>query len=254
MPENRIIIFVLVLAACAVLQAWRPRRQLTGGPERFLTNLGLMFTGSILVWLIVPAGAVAAAWWAEQQNVGLLRLAPLPDAATLLISIAALDLAIYWQHRAMHRWPLLWRLHRVHHSDIAIDTTTGVRFHPLEILLSMTYKMVVVILLGASPAAVLSYEVILSSFALFNHSNWAMPFDSELRHLVVTPDVHRVHHSSKPQETNSNYGNFLVFWDRLFGSFIAQPAAGHEKAQIGLEQYRTEQDQKLLRLLANPLK
>lgn len=254
MPENRLIIFVLVLVACLVLQAWRPRRVLDGESKRFMSNLGLMLSGSLLLWFVAPAGAVAAAWWAGQQLFGLFNLLSLPHYAALLISIVALDLAIYWQHRAMHYWPLLWRLHRVHHSDIAIEATTGVRFHPIEIVLSMAYKILVVILLGASPEAVLSYEIILSSFALFNHSNWAMPFDRYLRRLVITPDVHRVHHSSTLAETNSNYGNFLVFWDRLFGSFIEQPAKGHKKMQIGLEPYRSPQDQKLLSLLVNPLK
>lgn len=254
MPENRLIIFVLVLGTCLVLQALQPRRALVESSGRYLNNLGLMLSGSALVWLLAPAGAVTAAWWAEQHGLGLFRQMAWPNNLTLLLSIAALDFAIYWQHRAMHRWPLLWRLHRVHHSDIAIETTTGLRFHPIEIGLSMGYKMLVVVLLGASPEAVLSYEVILSSFALFNHSNWAMPFDRFIRYLVITPDVHRVHHSSAPTETNSNYGNFLVFWDRLFGSFIEQPDQGQQSMQIGLEQYRSTEDQKLLSLLVNPLK
>lgn len=254
MPENRLIIFALVLLTCFVLQARRPRRAIDTPASRYLNNLGLMLLGSLLVWLVVPAGAVSAAWWASQQSLGLFNLLPLPSAIELVLSIVVLDAAIYWQHRAMHHWPILWRLHRVHHNDLAIETTTGVRFHPLEILLSMFYKIAVVIALGAGPMAVLGYELILSSFALFNHSNWAMPFDRYLRRVVITPDVHRVHHSVITNETNSNYGNFLVFWDRLFGSYQAQPQAGHKKMQIGLEQYRANDDQKLLSLLTNPLK
>jgi len=256
MQENRLIIFALVLTTCFVLQSWRPRRAIKEPHSRHLHNFGLMLVGSFLVWLLLPAGAIAAALFASKHNFGLLPFfgAPWPAVVDIGIGVILLDAAIYWQHRAMHHWPLLWRIHRVHHSDLAIDASTGVRFHPVEIVLSMAYKMLVVSLLGISPFAVLCYEVILSSFALFNHSNWAMPGDRVLRRLLVTPDVHRVHHSVKPSETNSNYGNFLLIWDRIFGSYRPQPSAGHKKMQIGLEQFRQANDQKLLSLIANPLK
>lgn len=211
-----------------------------------------MFSGAALLWLVVPASAVTAAWFAEKQAFGLLHFTALPAYIEMAVSVIALDLAIYWQHRAMHRWPLLWRLHRVHHSDLHLDTSSGIRFHPLEIVLSMVYKMAVVLAMGASAEAVLVYEILLSSFALFNHSNWAMPADKWLRKLVVTPDVHRVHHSVIQTETDSNYGNLLILWDKLFGSYTAQPTAGHIDMNIGTEQYRDPHSQKLLTLLVNP--
>lgn len=254
MSEWRPIIFIVVLITCGLLQTWRPRRANAASRQRLFSNFGLMFSGAGLLWLVVPAGAVAAALWAQQQSWGLLTTFSLATPLALLLSIVALDCAIYWQHRAMHRWPLLWRLHRCHHSDLHLDTSTAVRFHPIEILLSMLYKMGVVIVLGASAEAVLLYEVLLSSFALYNHSNWAMPADRWLRKIIVTPDVHRVHHSVIETETNSNYGNLLVCWDKLFGSYTAQPRLGHLKMQIGLEQYRDPSSQKLLTLLFNPLR
>lgn len=252
MSEIRPIIFVLVLISCWLLQSYWPRRQQSNFDKRLFNNFGLMFSGAFLLWLIVPLGATGAALWAEHQHWGLLRQFALPLWLSTLLCVVALDAAIYWQHRAMHRWPLLWRLHRVHHSDLQLDTSSGVRFHPLEILLSMFYKMAIVIAIGASAESVVIYEVVLSSFALFNHSNWAMPADHSLRKLIVTPDVHRVHHSVSPAETNSNYGNFLVLWDKLFGSYIEQPQTGHQQMQIGLEQYRDPASQKLLTLLSNP--
>lgn len=252
MSEYRPIIFVLVLIVCWLLQNWRSRRdeQSTGG--RLLSNFGLIAVGSFLLWLLVPAGAVGAAVWAHTHSLGLLNQLSATSWATVLVSVVTLDAAMYWQHRAMHQWPILWRLHRVHHSDPLLDTSSGLRFHPAEILLSMLYKMAVVTALGAPAEAVLLYEVLLSSFALFNHSNWAMPADNCLRKLLVTPDVHRVHHSVLEAETNSNYGNMLTLWDKLFGSYQAQPQAGHKKMQIGLEQYQDSKSQKLLTLLLNP--
>lgn len=252
MSEMRPIIFVLVLVGCWLLQSGFPRRAQQTTGSRLIGNFGLMLGGSFLLWLVVPLGALGAAAWASEKHWGLLQLADLPPALTVIATVILMDCAIYWQHRAMHQWPLLWRLHRVHHSDLQLDTSSGVRFHPLEILLSMFYKMAVVIALGASAEAVLIYEVLLSSFALFNHSNWAMPADALIRKLIVTPDVHRVHHSVIARETNSNYGNLLVLWDKLFGSYINQPSAGHDEMTIGLEQYRAPDSQRLLTLLTNP--
>ncbi len=248
----RPIIFVLVLISCWLLQSYWPRRQQGNVNARLIGNFGLLLSGSLLLWLVVPLGATGAALWAEQQHWGLLRQLPLPLWLSTVLCVVALDAAIYWQHRAMHQWPLLWRLHRVHHSDLQLDTSSGVRFHPLEILLSMLYKMAIVIALGASAESVVIYEVVLSSFALFNHSNWAMPADHYLRKLIITPDVHRVHHSVNAAETNSNYGNFLVLWDKLFASYVEQPQTSHQQMQIGLEQYRDSHSQKLLTLLSNP--
>lgn len=254
MAEMRPIIFVLVLVVCWLLQHYQPRRQQNLEKGRLVSNFGLLLAGNFLLWLTLPAAAVAASLWAEQSGLGLFNLIKLPTVFSSLAVIVALDFAIYWQHRAMHQWPILWRLHRAHHSDLQLDTSSALRFHPLEILLSMLYKAFWIILLGASIEALLCYQVILSSFALFNHSNWHMPADSSIRKLLVTPDVHRLHHSINPAETNSNYGNFLVLWDKLFGSYQAQPELGHQKMVIGLEQYRDEQSQKLLTLLFNPFR
>lgn len=254
MSDLRLIIFLLLLALFIGLQHWQPRRSRASQPSAMFSNFGLVLSSSALLWLLLPAGAIGASLWAEQADFGLLRLTNLTPWLSAGIAIVALDMAIYWQHRAMHRWSLLWRLHRVHHSDLAFESTTGLRFHPLEILLSMLYKMAVVCLLGASAEAVLIYEILLSSFALFNHSNWAMPADAWLRKLVVTPDVHRVHHSVIKAETNSNYGNFLLLWDRLFGSYRPQPQNGHVNMQIGLQEYRDRRSQKLLFLLLNPFR
>lgn len=252
MNEVRPIIFTLVLLGCWLLQSCWPRRQELFERQRLVSNFGLMLTGGFLLWLLVPAGAITAALWAEQHQFGLFRQLTVPTILSTFVTVVVMDAAIYWQHRAMHRWQLLWRLHRVHHSDLQLDTSSGLRFHPLEILLSMAYKMLVVVALGASAEAVLVYEVILSSFALFNHSNWAMPADKFIRKLFVTPDVHRVHHSVLMLETNSNYGNFLVIWDQLFGSYIEQPRKGHQQMSIGLEEYRESASQKLVTLLRNP--
>ena len=191
----------------------------------------------------------------QNHGFGLLALTPWPGIIESALAIAVLDLAIYWQHRWFHQLPWLWRIHRVHHSDTQFEVTLGLRFHPAEILLSMLYKFAVIIALGPSAAAVALYEVLLATFALITHADVALPgqWDRRLRIVLVTPDWHRVHHSVHRNETDSNYGNLLTLWDRLFASRIAQPRDGHPGMAIGLPQFRAPADQTLPALLRLPL-
>ena len=179
-----------------------------------------------------------------------------PLALSVVVTIVGMDFAIYWQHRAFHRVPWFWRMHRVHHSDTGFDTTTGVRFHPAEIVLSLAWKLVVVVALGAPAAGVVAFEVLLSVSSLFNHGNVRLPsgLDRRLRRIIVTPDMHRVHHSSRVEETDSNFGFNLALWDRVFASYRAQPAAGHAGMEIGLEQFRDAASQRFTALLAQPFR
>jgi sterol desaturase/sphingolipid hydroxylase (fatty acid hydroxylase superfamily) len=191
---------------------------------------------------------------AQERHWGLLNNVPLPPWLGVVFGVMALDLAIYLQHVLFHAIPTLWRLHMVHHADLDIDVTTGLRFHPIEIVLSMGLKLMAVTLLGASPSAVLVFEVALNATAMFSHSNMRLPvwFDRWLRLFVVTPDMHRVHHSVIIRETNSNYGFNLPWWDRLFGTYKAQPDRSHDGMTIGLAQFRDPARLTLHRLLALP--
>jgi sterol desaturase/sphingolipid hydroxylase (fatty acid hydroxylase superfamily) len=237
----RLAIFLGVFAAMAGWEALAPRRPLsTPRPERWGRNLGLAALNSACVQLLVPLQAVGVAALAERRGWGLLGHAALPPVPALILSVVLLDLAIYLQHRYFHHNPALWRLHLVHHVDLDIDVTTGARFHPVEILLSMGLKMGLVALLGTPVAAVVAFEVLLNASSMFNHANvrLAAPIDRLLRLAVVTPDMHRVHHSVVPRETGSNFGFNLPWWDRLFGTYRPQPAAGHAGMQIGLPWFR----------------
>lgn len=209
---------------------------------------------SLALRLLLPVAAVGAAAFAEQRDWGLFNQFTLPLAIPVVLTLLALDLLIYWQHRLLHALPWLWRLHRVHHSDLSIDVTTALRFHPLEILLSMLLKMAAVALLGAPPVAVLAFEILLNATAMFNHANLRLPAYSDrfLRQFIVTPDMHRVHHSWHQDETNSNFGFNLPWWDHLFGSYRAQPRDGHRAMSIGLKAFRDDKDQGLIALLAQP--
>jgi sterol desaturase/sphingolipid hydroxylase (fatty acid hydroxylase superfamily) len=186
----------------------------------------------------------------------LLHALALPPWANVPLAVMALDLAIYLQHVLFHAVPALWRLHRMHHADLEIDVTTGARFHPIEILLSMGIKLGVIAALGTPAVAVLLFEVLLNATSMFNHSNVAMPawLDRVLRWIVVTPDMHRVHHSIVVRETNSNFGFNLPWWDRLFGTYRDQPAAGHDGMTIGIEQFRDPVEQRLDRMLTQPFR
>ena len=233
--------FLAVLALMATWEALAPRRALAvSRARRWASNLGIVVLNSVLVRTLLPATAVTIAALAQERGWGLLNQYDVSFAAAVLASILALDLAIYLQHVMFHAVPGLWRLHRVHHADLDFDVTTGARFHPIEILLSMLIKMAVIVVLGASAAAVMIFEVLLNATALFNHANVRLfpAADRLLRLLVVTPDMHRVHHSVEEHESNSNFGFNLSLWDRIFRTYKAQPDAGHQGMTIGIRGYR----------------
>lgn len=241
----RLAAFAGVFLAMALLELLIPKRDLDHAKgRRWLTNIAIGGIDSLLLRLMamlaVPVAAVAAAIWAEARGWGLLNLVAWPGWLEMAIALAVLDLAIYGQHVASHHVPALWRLHKVHHADVDIDVTTAIRFHPVEIGLSMLWKIVVVLALGPSAISVVLFEVLLNACAMFNHANIALPgaVDRVLRLIVVTPDMHRVHHSVEDDETNSNFGFNLPWWDRLFGTYRAQPRAGHDDMTIGIATFR----------------
>jgi len=232
-----------------------PRRPLTTSKRaRWVSNLGLVLIDSVIVRLAFPAGLAGVAFLVQQRGWGLFNQFDLSTLLEIIFSVLILDLAIYLQHVMFHSAPLLWRLHMVHHSDMDIDVTTGIRFHPIEILLSMGIKMAVVVLIGAPPASVLIFEIILNGTSMFNHGNVGYPrhIDSYLRLLVVTPEMHRVHHSAIRWETNSNLGFNFPWWDRLFGTYRNQPAKGHLDMIIGLDQYKEPHKLTFFWLIALP--
>jgi len=233
--------FGALLVVMAVWEVLAPRRALAFSRlRRWASNLGIVVLNSVLVRLVFPLAAVALAGLAQERGWGLLNQYQVPFVAAFLASVVALDLAIYLQHVMFHALPVLWRLHRVHHADPDYDVTTGVRFHPIEIALSMLIKLAAVVLLGPPAAAVMIFEVLLNATAMFNHANVRLPapLDRMLRVLIVTPDMHRVHHSMEDHETNSNFGFNLSVWDRLFRTYKAQPDAGHERMNIGIRNFR----------------
>lgn len=256
-PLLRGAAFLLVLAVMAAAEVASPRRRREiPRVVRWTNNLALVVLDTLVLRLVFPVLAVGMAVLAHDKGFGLLNVVAVPGWLAILASILVLDLVVYLQHVLFHAVPGLWRLHRVHHADLEIDVTTGLRFHPIEILLSMLIKLAAVSALGAPPVAVLLFEVILNGMAMFNHSNLRLPepVDRLLRTVVVTPDMHRVHHSVVPAETNSNYGFNLSLWDRLLGTYRAQPAAGHEAMTIGLEQFRSPRELWLDRLLSQPFR
>lgn len=247
--------FVAVLAVLALAEAAAPRRaRRLPRLGRWTNNLLLLVVDSAAVRLLVPLLAVGAALAAARHGWGLFHQAGLPGWLAVPLAILLLDLVIYVQHRVFHAVPLLWRLHMVHHADPDIDVTTGGRFHPLEILLSMLIKMAAVVVLGAPAAAVLLFEVLLNATSMFNHANLALPplVDRTLRTVLVTPDMHRVHHSVRREETNSNFGFNVPWWDRLFGSYRDQPQDGHAGMTIGLSQFQSTPRQGLVWMLLLP--
>lgn len=256
-PTLRLIFFFGLLVAFAVWELAAPRRRIEI-PRllRWSNNLALIFIDTMLVRLTFPVLAVGLALIAQDRGWGLFNIWELPGWLAIVLAMLALDLAIYLQHVLFHAVPALWRLHRMHHADLEFDVTTGLRFHPLEILMSMGIKLAVVAALGPPAVAVVMFEVLLSGTALFNHSNIRLPgrLDAVLRLLVVTPDMHRVHHSIYPDETNSNFGFSVPWWDRLLGTYIAQPRDGHEGMAIGIGQFRTSRDLWLDRMLLQPLR
>jgi sterol desaturase/sphingolipid hydroxylase (fatty acid hydroxylase superfamily) len=250
-------VFLGVLAVMALWEVAAPRRR-REIPRllRWSNNLALVVLDAAVVRLAFPVLAVGLAATAQAQGWGLFNVWDVPGWLAVLASILLLDLAIYLQHVMFHAVPALWRLHRMHHADLEFDVTTGLRFHPVEIVLSMGIKLAVVAALGPPAVAVLVFEVLLNASAMFNHSNLKLPgrLDAVLRLVIVTPDMHRVHHSVIPSETNSNFGFNVPWWDRLLGTYRAQPREGHDGMTIGIEQFRTPRDLWLDRMLIQPLR
>ncbi len=249
--------FLGIFAAMAAWEALAPRRALHERKSlRWTNNLALTVLNSVLVRAILPVAAIGVAGFAAERGMGVLNIFPLPQAWAIVVSVLVLDAAIYLQHLMFHAVPLFWRLHRVHHADVDIDVTTGARFHPIEIALSMLIKFAVILVLGPPAVAVLIFEVLLNATSMFNHGNVRLPvrIDRVLRWLVVTPDMHRVHHSIDPRETNSNFGFNVPWWDRLFGTYRAQPRAGHDAMTIGIEQFRERRELWLDRMLLQPFR
>ena len=239
----------------AVLEGLAPRGRLrTSKGTRWLSNISVTFLGTALVRLAFPFTAVAFAGMVEARGWGFFNAAPFHPLLEMVLAVVALDLVIYGQHVLFHLRPLLWRLHMMHHADLDIDVTTGARFHPLEILLSMVIKLCAIAAIGPAPGAVVAFEVILNAMAMFNHSNFALPLalDRIARVLLVTPVMHRVHHSVIIRETNSNYGFNLSLWDRLFQTYRPQPLKGHDEMAIGLANHRDPGRLTLPHLLAMP--
>ncbi len=253
----RLSFFLSVLVLCGLWEWLTPRKQLTQNKLfRWLNNLGLIAFNSLCLSLLMPFLAFEVAVRIGQSNIGLFNHIDMPFALEVFLCVILLDLAIYAQHLVFHRVPWLWRLHRMHHADQDIDVTTGARFHPIEIILSMWIKISLIAVLGISPLAVLIFEVVLNASAMFNHSNAKLPLalDKQLRKWVVTPDMHRVHHSVIAKETHSNFGFCLSIWDRMFRTYIAQPALGHDNVKIGLPLFRQPNEQRLDKMLTQPFR
>jgi sterol desaturase/sphingolipid hydroxylase (fatty acid hydroxylase superfamily) len=256
-PVIRLSCFLGVLVLMALWELLTPRRpQSIKRLLRWPNNLSLVVIDTLVVRLLFPLAAVGMAFFAQTKGWGLLNIIPLPAWFTLPVAVLLLDLTIYGQHVAFHAAPLLWRLHRMHHADLEFDVTTGLRFHPGEIVLSMIIKLASVLVLGAPPLAVLVFEVLLNATSMFNHGNVRLPpwLDRALRLVVVTPEMHRVHHSIDRQETDRNFGFNLPWWDRLFGTYRAQPALGHLRMTLGIDRFRDPQELRLHRMLWQPLR
>lgn len=252
----RLGFFFGVFAIMAIWEVIAPRRVLTTSKVlRWINNLALVFLNSLMLRFLFPAVAAGVAVFVQQQGWGLLNNYHPPVLFSVFIAIVAMDFVIYLQHITVHAIPLLWRLHRVHHADLDFDVTTGARFHTLEIILSMLIKLATILLLGPPVVAVIMFEVMLNATAMFNHGNVILPasVDRVMRWFLVTPDMHRVHHSVEYNETNSNFGFNLPWWDRLFGTYRDQPRDGHEGMTIGIGEYRDEkQVDRLPGMLALP--
>lgn len=256
-PAIRLGAFVGVFSLVALWETLSPRRRrVLPRLLRWSNNIAIVVVNSLLLRIVFPAAAVGFAWFAAERGIGLFNLTELPPLLEGLLAFLVLDLAIWAQHLALHKVPLLWRLHRMHHADLDFDVTTGARFHPIEILLSMAIKFAVVVALGAPPLAVLLFEVALNATSMFNHANASLPAPLErlVRLVVVTPDMHRVHHSIIRRETDSNFGFNFPWWDRLFGTYRAQPEAGHDGMTIGIESFRDKAETRLDRLLTQPFR
>ncbi len=257
----RLAAFLGIFTTMAVYELWSPRlerAEMVGAlkSRRWFANLSMVLLSSVVLRIAFPAAAVGAALWAQDNGIGFFNIFAMPPVIAGIASFILLDFAVWLEHVASHKIPLLWRIHRMHHADNGFDVTTGLRFHPLEILLSMVWKAGIVVALGAPVLWVLIFEIVLNGTSMFNHSNVRLPLglDRVLRRVLVTPDMHRVHHSSIPDETDSNYGFNFPFWDRLFGTYVPQPRRGHEAMEIGLSEYRGVLTAKLGWMLALPFR
>ncbi len=256
-PVIRLGCFLGVLVLMALWEALTPRRgQSIGRLQRWPNNLGLVVLNMLVVRLLFPLAGVGMAVVTQTKGWGLLDIVPAPAWLAIPAGLLLLDLTIYGQHVTFHAVPVLWRLHRVHHADLEFDVTTGLRFHPGEIVVSMLIKLAAIPLIGASPIAVLVFEVVLNATSMFNHGNVRLPepLDRVLRLFLVTPDMHRVHHSIDRRETDSNFGFNVPWWDRLFGTYRAQPALGHDRMTLGIDRFREPRELWLDRMLSQPLR
>ncbi|MCB1386947.1 MAG: sterol desaturase family protein [Nitratireductor sp.] len=254
-PQLRLGVFIGLFLVLAALEVFVPRRRPKPvKARRWLINWAIVVIDSVFLRLLFKSAAVGGALWAADNGIGLFNLAGAPVWLAFALSFIVLDFAVWLSHLASHKVPLFWRIHRMHHSDIDFDVTTAIRFHPIEIVLSMLWKYAVVLALGAPPASVLFFEIVLNGGAMFNHSNFRLPLaaDRWLRLLIVTPDMHRVHHSVERREHDSNYGFNLSVWDRLFRTYTAQPDKGHDGMRIGLEKWQDERPVNLAWTLGVP--
>ena len=253
----RLGFFFGTFALMAMLEIISPRRKLTiSKPLRWFSNLGIVVLNTVIARAVLPMAPIMFAGLSAEMGWGIFNIFDVSPWLAIIGTIVLMDLAIWLQHVMVHAVPVLWRLHRLHHADLDYDVTTGARFHPIEILLSLGIKFAVIALLGAPAAAVLVFEVILNAMAMFNHANFKLPLglDALLRTVFVTPDMHRVHHSIVPSETNSNFGFNLSIWDQMFGTYIAQPTGGHDGMTVGLDMFRTAKDERLDQMLIQPFR
>ena len=256
-PLIRMLFFFSVFAAMGLWEIWAPRQKTPFSRLlRWPNNLGMVALNTVLARVLLPTTAVGIAFHVGEKGWGLINAYQVSAWVAVVASVILLDLAIYLQHVLFHAVPLLWRLHRMHHADLHIDASTGLRFHTVEILVSFVLKFAVIAALGAPALAILIFEVLLSSTSIFNHANVLVPqrWEPFLRWIVVTPDMHRVHHSIHANETNSNFGFNLPWWDLLFGTYRAQPRDGHVNMVVGISQFRTERDLRLDQMLIQPLR
>ncbi len=260
-PQNEAMIRLgAFLGVLGTMIAWEwiaaKRARPATRTRRWPGNLGVAVLDTIVTRVIAPTGAVGFAMLAHARGWGLLAHTEWPAELEVLLAVLVLDLAIYAQHYLFHHVPMFWRLHRMHHADVDVDVTTGARFHPFEILMSLGLKFVVIVALGAPALSVLIFEVLLNATAMFNHSNVRVPPAVErlLRLLIVTPDMHRIHHSVLRRETDSNFGFNLPWWDKLFGTYRKEPEAGHQDMTLGLDEFREAGEQRLDRMLTQPFR
>ena len=238
--QIRLSIFLGMLIAMSALEAFFPAKdRVQTRTRRWSTNFGLVVIDTLAIRYLFPIIAVGAAIWAHGNGWGILNLIALPNWAAIIVAVIILDMMIYWQHVAFHKIPVLWRLHKIHHADRDLDASSGLRFHPVEIVISMAYKMVIVIGLGAPVIAVIIFEILLNACAIFNHANVRLPkwVERPLRQIMVTPALHRIHHSVIERETNSNYGFSVIWWDKIFRSYTDKPDGD---LTLGLSEYQSD--------------